>query len=165
MKDDSFYKIMALDQGVDNINSHNSFLLNFYSNDSKQTLETDKTSRTLKKDGIIQTDFYSLEHHFDYIEVGYNDNLGIIIPKLKANSGSKKMKFAVDFGTTNTHIEYKVEGDKSSSPFTISKDEIQYETLHNSSTDTDVVEMENFLRHEFLPKIISNNSEFNFLIS
>ena len=164
MEDDSFYKIMALDQGVDTINSHNSLLLNFYSNNSKQTLETDKTSRTLKKDGIIQTDFYSLEHQFDYIEVGCNDNLGIIIPKLKANSGSKKMKFAVDFGTTNTHIEYKVEGDKSSSPFTISKDEIQYETLHNSSTDTDVVEMENFLRHEFLPKIISNNSEFNFPI-
>ena len=164
IKDDSFYKIMALDQGVDVINSHNSFLLNFYSNNFKQTLETDKTSRTLKKDGIIQTDFYSLEHQFDYIEVGYNNNLGIIIPKLKVNSGSKKMKFAVDFGTTNTHIEYKVEGDKSSLPFSISKDEIQYETLHSSSTDTDVVEMENFLRHEFLPKIISNNSEFNFPI-
>ncbi|OAD45911.1 hypothetical protein [Polaribacter atrinae] len=161
---DSFYKIMALDQGVDAVNSHNSLSLKFYSNITKDSLEVDKTSRTLKKDGIIQTDFYSLEQQFDYIEVGYNDNLGIIIPKLKANYGSKKMKFAVDFGTTNTHIEYKVEGDKSSLPFTISKDEIQYETLHSSSTDTDVVEMENFLRHEFLPKIISNNSEFNFPI-
>lgn len=165
MEDDSFYKIMALDQGVDAINSHSSFLLNFYSNKSKETLVTDKTSRTLKKDGIIQTDFYSLEHQFDYIEAGYDDNLGIIIPKLKANSGSKKMRFAVDFGTTNTHIEYKVEGDKSSLPFTISKDEIQYETLHKIDIlNQDVVEIEQFLRHEFLPKILGNNSEFNFPI-
>jgi hypothetical protein len=165
IKDDSFYKIMALDQGVDSINSHSSFLLNFYSNKSKETLESHRTSRTLKKDGIIQTDFYSLEHQFDYIEAGYNDNLGIIIPILKTNSGSKKMKFAVDFGTTNTHIEYKVENDKSSLPFKISKDEIQYETLHNSSTiDTDIVEIESFLRHEFLPKILGDDSEFNFPI-
>ncbi len=165
IKDDSFYKIMALDQGVDSINSHSSFLLNFYSNRFKETLSADRTSRTLKKDGIIQTDFYSLEHSFDYIEAGYNDNLGIIIPKLKTNSGSKKMKFAVDFGTTNTHIEYKIENDKSSLPFTISKDEIQYETLHKIDIlNQDVVEIEQFLRHEFLPKIIGNNSEFNFPI-
>lgn len=164
MEDDSFYKIMVLDQGVDTINSHNFFLLNFYSNNSKQTLETDKTSRTLKKDGIIQTDFYSLEHQFDYIEVGYNDNLGIIIPKLKANSGSKKMKFAVDFGTTNTHIEYKVEGDKSSLPFSISKDEIQYETLHISNEEQEIRVIDRYIRHQFLPKEINENSEFNFPI-
>jgi len=161
---DPFYKVMVLDQGVDAVNSYNSFMLNFYNNKSKEALNVDKTSRTQKKDGIIQTDFYSLENQFDYIEVGYNENTGIIIPKLKTNTGSKAMKFAVDFGTTNTHIEYKVKGDASSLPFTISKNEIQYETLHISSMDTDIAEMENFIRHEFLPKIIGDDSEFSFPI-
>jgi hypothetical protein len=164
-ENDSFYKIMALDQGVDAVNSHSSFLLSFYSNKIKKTLEADKTSRTLKKDGIIQNDFYSLEHDFDYIEAGYNDNLGVIIPKLEKKSGSKAMTFAVDFGTTNTHIEYKVNGDEASIPFMISNEEIQYETLHKlDKFNQDVVEMETYIRHEFLPKIISNDSEFNFPI-
>lgn len=163
MEDDSFYKIMALDQ-VDAANKHHSFELNFYHNTSNQKLQVDKTSRSLKKDDVLQTDFYSLEHNFDFIEVGFNDNLGIIIPKLKIYSGSKKMKFAVDFGTTNTHIEYKVEGDEASQPFTISKNKIHYETLHNLSTDGDVVELEDSIRHEFLPRIIGNDSEFNFPI-
>lgn len=163
IENDSFYKIMALDQ-VDKTNKQNLLELNFYHNKYKEKLKVHKTSRSLKKDDVLQTDFYSLEHQFDYIEVGYNDNLGIVIPKLKTYSGSKKMKFAVDFGTTNTHIEYKVDGDKSSLPFTISKDKIHYETLHNVSTDGDVVELEDSMRHEFLPRIIGDNSEFNFPI-
>ena len=158
---ESFYRIMTLDQDVDN---KNDFVLNFYKNDSKDTLTVDKTSRTQKKEGIIQTNFYSLEDQFDYIEAGYNENSGIIIPKLKTKTGSKAMKFAVDFGTTNTHIEYKVKGEKSSLPFNISEEEIQYETLHIKSHDTDIVEMENFIRHEFLPRIIGDDSEFNFPI-
>ena len=48
IENDSFYKIMALDQGVDSINSHSSLSLNFYSNKSKDSLEADKASRTLK---------------------------------------------------------------------------------------------------------------------
>ena len=160
LEENAFYRIMALDQGTDPINKHNSLSLNFYSNKANQAIEIKKTSRTEKKNGIIQSDFYSLENPFDYIEAGYEDNLGIIIPILKPNSGSKKMRFAVDFGTTNTHIEYKFADDVTSLPFTISEKDIQYETLHNYNNETDIVEIDTFIRHEFLPKIIGDEFKF-----
>lgn len=159
-----FHRIMLLDQGVDLQNMHNHFELKFYNNNSTKKLDTDKTSRTLKKDGIIQTDFYSLEDSFDYIDVGYSNFRGVVIPNFKTKNGSKTIKFAVDFGTTNTHIEYKIDDD-GPYPFEITDEDLVYVTLHKSeSGGQDIIEMDGFIRHEFLPNIISSVSEFNFPI-
>jgi len=56
---------------------------------------------------------YSLEgSNFDYIKISYEGINGIVVPILELKNGNKEFTFAVDFGTTNTHIEYKYGNDK-----------------------------------------------------
>ena len=162
VEENSFYRVMSLDQGIDAKYRGKSLDLHFHKNDRGVTPNADKTTRTHKKDGIIQTDFYSLSSDFDFIEVGYNGRNGIVIPILKEYNGSKTMKFAIDFGTTNTHIEYKFADDNGIHPFEISKNEIQYETLHESSGDQEIRQMDRYIQHQFIPKLIGEDSEFSF---
>ncbi len=56
--------------------------------------------------------YYILNHEkdFDYVKIHLIENnaSGIVIPKWRsAEGGEEKIYFSVDFGTTNTHIEYK----------------------------------------------------------
>lgn len=74
--------------------------------------------------------------NFDYIKIKYDHVTGVIIPKFRDEGGNKTFAFAVDFGTTNTHIEYK-EGNNREKTFDISKgaaDERQVHCLHKGDT-------------------------------
>lgn len=74
---------------------------------------------------------YSLEgSNFDYIQIKHKGATGIIIPKLETKSGEDEFIFAVDFGTTNTHIEYKIENEKEIKSFDISKNPIDDRQIH-----------------------------------
>ena len=63
---------------------------------------------------------------FDYIAVrdGYGRG-GIILPLFKQPYGTEVMEFAVDLGTSNTHIEYRKGGTGSPQPLTISASDKQ----------------------------------------
>lgn len=50
---------------------------------------------------------YALEHEFDYMELSGSGISGVAIPQWKGMAGNAAFHFAVDFGTTNTHIEYR----------------------------------------------------------
>lgn len=74
---------------------------------------------------------YSLEgSNFDFIRVNYNGVNGLIIPKLEPKLGDNEFTFAVDFGTTNTHIEYKINNLKEIKAFDISKGKIDEKQVH-----------------------------------
>jgi hypothetical protein len=45
---------------------------------------------------------------FDYMRVKCGDESGVLIPLFQRKGGSDQFTFAVDFGTTNSHIEYTV---------------------------------------------------------
>ncbi|HOL87064.1 MAG TPA: hypothetical protein PLK32_06895 [Defluviitoga tunisiensis] len=86
---------------------------------------------------------YSLQKsNFDYIRFTYKGFSGVIIPHLKPMSENKKYKFAVDFGTTNTHLEYSIIDDNKqnivkSEPFDIKEtpeDEKQVHWLHGGES-------------------------------
>lgn len=55
--------------------------------------------------------------HFDRIDICIGNTHGYIIPIFDKNEGTKKFHFAVDFGTTNTHIAYSVDNERDSSAF------------------------------------------------
>ncbi len=171
-EDKPFYRLMFLDNDDALDTKHYTYALEFYKNSLMEPIENEKTSRSLKIQDGIQTDYYSLEQDFDYIKLNHNTATGIIVPKLKQVNGTTKIKFAVDFGTTNTHVEYKIDGENGSYPFEIKKEEIQYSTLHSNSSEindnvgkyADIIEMNSFIRHEFFPEIIGGESEFKFPI-
>jgi hypothetical protein len=50
------------------------------------------------------------QSNFDFIRIDCGNNQsGIIIPTLKQQAGTSQYTFAVDFGTTNIHVEYSVD--------------------------------------------------------
>ncbi len=51
---------------------------------------------------------YALNQPFDFIELSSDGISGIAVPIWKGGAGGAAFQFAVDFGTTNTHIEYRV---------------------------------------------------------
>jgi hypothetical protein len=67
--------------------------------------------------------------NFDYIRISYNGTNGLIVPNMELKSGEKEFMFTVDFGTTNTHIEYRIGKDKIL-PFSISKEQIDEKQVH-----------------------------------
>ena len=166
--EDTFYRIMFLDRDIQSNTKHLKYNLHFYKNDNNSNIkDKEKKSRSIKEQIYTQTDFYVLHNEFDYIEVRHNDASGIVIPKLKEVGGSSNsFSFAIDFGTTNTHIEYKI-NDGNPIPFEISKDDIPFATLFSpeivgDSRYFEVNDMSVYIRHELLPELINKESEFSF---
>jgi predicted RNA-binding protein Jag len=168
---DSFYRVMFLDRDITNETKHYRYDLNFYKNEYNAIINKKSTkTRSNKITDKVQTStsFYILENEFDYIEVKNDNTSGIIIPKFeKITEGTEKFSFAIDFGTTNTHIEYKI-GNGTPKPFEITKEDLQFATLFSPdirneiSTYTNANLMYELIPHEFLPEIISKDSEFRF---
>ncbi len=166
------YRVMFLDKDRGE-KLHFSYNLSFYKNANNKPLPSiGKKSRTLKETDLIQTEFYLIESDFDYFKINQKDTNGIILPLLRKEKGTKTLKFAVDFGTTNTHIEYKIDN-TGPYPFEINVEDIQYETLHtpysnpeqvNESLNDDLEDINEYIRHEFLPNVIGEKSEFKFPI-
>lgn len=169
--ENSFYRIMFLDRDITDETKHYSYDLNFYKNSKNEVINhKDRKTRSNKSLDNIQTStlFYILEKEFDYIEVKNNYASGIVIPLFKqVYRGSESFTFAIDFGTTNTHIEYKI-GDGEPKPFEITEGELQFANLfapeirNSVSTYTTANLMYDLISHEFLPEIISKQTEFNF---
>jgi hypothetical protein len=98
-----------------------------------------KINKTNRRDSVrneshshnYQLKNYTLEgSNFDYIRLEYKGVSGLIIPKLEQKTGEEQFTFAVDFGTTNTHIEYKVGNLNEIKSFDISKGRIDEKQVH-----------------------------------
>jgi len=150
--------------------------LQFFKNSSQDVIvPTDIQERSkIKKEGY-GTNVYILEDGFDYIQIIHDKVKGIIIPKFKLHgSGTKAYRFSVDFGTTNTHIEYNTNSSSENpnfavppKPFDIISSEIQVGVLH----DVDFIQdntsggryfLEKSLIREFMPLMIGENLDYSF---
>lgn len=79
--------------------------------------------RNESQSSVKQCKNYSLEgSNFDYIRFWFGNSNGVIVPKFEIRNCSKEFAFAIDFGTTNTHIEYKIGDRREIKPFDISKE-------------------------------------------
>ncbi len=73
---------------------------------------------------------YVLEHTFTRISIDVDGIVNTILPKFKKLGNATNYTFAVDFGTTNTHIEYATDNSTSSLPFNILNAEQQMQRMH-----------------------------------
>lgn len=124
--------------------------------------------------------FYTLKTLFDYIELFYehndlgNKSNGLIIPDFTNrvyNKGNliKSFTFAIDFGTSNTHVAYMEAGEALPRPFEVLEADQQMVLLNEPGKSADLVEkyamygqfgsIDQTLRREFLPAIITSNSK------
>jgi len=129
-------------------------------------------------DSTATSKYFKIKQAFDYIELTYRDTNesrcgGLIMPNFDnrsydKNNLIKSYTFALDFGTSNTHIAYKENSEALPKPFDIDESDQQMVLLNAPGTDKDLaVKYSNYgqfpaidatLRREFLPAIITNKS-------
>lgn len=173
----SHNRVMLVDRDVQPINKHFNYSLNFFSEfNSKTSLSGCMPIPRSNKHQVqkVTTNYYVVESAYDFIEVKHNAASGIIIPIFKPiERPSKKFKFAIDFGTTNTHIEYKINNEKESFPFDINLKDVQVASLYHPSSLTDkslskttagfgADDLVNIVKEEFLPFTIDNSGNYKF---
>jgi hypothetical protein len=117
----------------------------------------------LKDENVIPAKTFPVTEAFDYIQfsfkIGGKEEKGILIPNIKDNSGSDTFSFAVDFGTTNTHIEYKKSSDSASKPFDITKEDRQLVLINDDNLYSPTV-----FKSDLIPINIEDASEIHFPI-
>ncbi len=172
------YRILLIDRDKSPLTKYNEYNLTFFKeNDIETPLSVvSKSSRSNKN---IENDratslYYVIDKEFDLVELKPNSSCtGILIPLLKStNSGASQFSFAIDFGTTNTHIEYKIDNG-SPKPFEITDSDVQLGSLHYNTRDTDILlrdirlgigahNITELIPIEFLPEKIGKDFEHKF---
>lgn len=130
------YTIMLLDQDI----SHTSvpYSLKYYKDRaSQQPIDTKpQRQKSFKQQHAIDTMYDVVQADFDFITVQAGKAKGCLVPIFPQQRNSNlQYSFAIDFGTTNTHIEYRI-GDGQPQPFDITAEDPQLGMLHNWNSET-----------------------------
>lgn len=151
------YRINVVDFATDD-------LCNLSFGNGKEILDREKClERNKTEDGdtiaIGQTVFspqtFIFKQAFSYIVFEVESIENIIIPEFLSKAGAKNFEFAVDFGTSNTHIECRIDNGKIE-PFTISNTERLIQPINiGYGRDFDDVIMA-----DFLPDTIGDDFRF-----
>lgn len=109
---EAFYRAYIMSEFEDK----DGYKLSFYKNQHLISLP-EPVVRNSDDDRYYSYKSYVLEQTtFDYIRVDCEENSGVLLPIMYKKGGSDQFTFAIDFGTTNSHIEYSV-NEGSSEPF------------------------------------------------
>lgn len=161
-----YYRIAFLD--VDSVQSDdNAYTLDFYDLSNHSVPVEDVICRNRNSGGsrfdsaFMDFATYVLKNEFQYIMVKHeNDDRvhGVVIPKFVARNGNHTFRFAIDFGTTNTHIEYSMDG-VSPKAFQIAKSETQIQKLHLTGS---VYDVDTIFDADFIPESIGPESPYGY---
>ena len=171
------YRVMLADRDVAVQTRQNNYTLSFYT--EKQPTEpirplAVKPRSSKHQSAGVTTIYYVLEENFDLIEVMHNTASGILIPLFEPlPMPSRAFRFAIDFGTSNTHIEYKDNREDITRPFEINEKDVQLATLHvpDESTESNLrnpklgfgaTRLVSAIREEFMPLQINRNIQYKF---
>jgi len=105
---------------------------------------------------------YVLEDRFDHIGLDLGPCKNYIIPIFKTVGNATQFTFAVDFGTTNTHVEYSLDGSKNSKSFNIGKEEQQMQRLHKDYGEE--IDIKSAFDETFIPNTIGDGDMYSFPI-
>lgn len=167
------YRVGLFDGDTNNTyNEKQKFTLVFNKNHKEVTPRAVKQRRTNKAIESITSTYYVLEDNFNYIQFHTDRGNGVLIPKwIKRNNGNIQFNFAVDFGTTNTHIEYNTSLNNNPIPLEIGKEEIQLVKLHNINDTITALAFrknprnliyDNIITFELLPELLGQNESHSF---
>ncbi len=165
------YRVALIDRDISAFSKYHQYDLYFFTSDGTKVPQQAMKMRSNKQaDDRATSQYYVLDKEFDLIQVKHQLGEGIIIPKFpQYHGGNDTYTFAIDFGTTNTHIEYKV---NSGNPraFDIIEEDVQIATLHDpafAEVNADfggsgATLIRDLIPQEFLPRHIGQQYEFRF---
>ncbi len=126
--------------------------------------------RNIDNSEAYKAKVYAVEKtNFEYIQItAPGDVKALIIPNFKEQNGVDAYEFAIDLGTSNTHIEYCKNGSKNTQVFTYNENDEQIcsmfipSLIKGTATQDDLREENPMIEKDFLPKKMGNNSDFAF---
>lgn len=161
-----YYRVSVLDRDTISNGKDNRYKLTFFDSTNEnveydEVIQRNKTTDGERFDGDkVDSATYALSKAFEYIQVSDNshENLNaIVIPNFVVKTGNHKFRFAIDFGTSNTHIEYSVDGE-SPKAFNITEADMQIQKLHI----IDDFELNDVLRSDFVAATIGGDSIYSY---
>ncbi len=113
-----------------------------------------------RNQGKIQKSYYfKIKEKFDTLRLSTGSCSGCILPLWKTHErGYNEIHFAIDLGTTNTHIEYKY-GNQDASPFEVSSGLPVWQSLlqyNDPSNKPEYVADDKMFEKEIMPYILSS---------
>lgn len=148
---DAIYNISCIQAS----SARNQFL--FYCDSESISLES-TTCRNQDDQLLTKADNYLIKgHNFDYIQVrdhrGYQ---GLLIPTFKQQRNVEVFEFAIDLGTSNTHIEYRKENEQTPKVFSFSSQDRQLCEMfiparNNTGTLEELIEETEIIEKDFIP--------------
>jgi hypothetical protein len=172
---DGIFKVSLIDIELSPLIDSSAWNINFL---NKSTIipekDTFKYTAISKKEDNRRDELKHFEarKNFDAIELINGIYKATVIPLFKEmQEGSSEYKFGIDFGTSNTHIEYSIDRNAVSFPFEITNDEKQIisiiKDIEIKKTELGTISAEEFhknLTMNIFPSEITNDSLFNFPI-
>ncbi len=105
-----------------------------YRNLQASPLPTTRVDRADKAEHFLASRYFCLDEEYDLLVVSNGNEQGVLIPRFREiRQGNKTFDFAVDFGTTNTHVEYRTDEDAEARPLTIEQEQTQVLALNSLS--------------------------------
>ena len=104
----------------------------------------------------INTRHQRISHSFDIIEFTVQGATGIALPLMETKrTGNQSFVFAVDFGTTNTHIAWADSSNLNAmKPFTIEESDVQVVFMHDATKGNTFTLFNQEARRELPPRFI-----------
>jgi len=169
----AFYRVQLVDRDMEGELAASDYDLTFFTDTNGRHIIVpgDQKKRSVKSMNQVATKYYILNKEFDFIQLKSAVSTAIIIPNWQPfHQGNTSYDFAIDFGTTNTHIEYRTSQNPNPVPFDIATDqEVQIATLfdpYKTSQDfggSGAIAIRECINEEFVPfKIGKPNSVFKF---
>ncbi len=112
--------------------------IKFIKDDGIKTIVSPATLRSNYADLNTKTTYFEINESFDVIQLNFKKDAsaygGLIIPKFReVENGTEEYVYSIDFGTSNTHVEYShvIDDDaKDTRPFEITEENMQITLLN-----------------------------------
>ncbi|KAA6338482.1 hypothetical protein EZS27_013521 [termite gut metagenome] len=110
----------------------------------------------------IKSAYYKTKR-FDAISIGCNSVMGFVIPHMPDSTVNGQVSFAVDFGTTNTHIEYKKEHEAEKA-IDVTSDLPMWQSLIDREAGESNINIadDDFYEREIFPYQFNNSTNYKF---
>jgi hypothetical protein len=133
-----FYTVMHIDRDVDSNMLAKRYSMQYFRNEDPGTpveviAQKKKSDKRLH---LVSTSFELLQGDFDFAFVENGKSRACVIPLMpEVPAGNQQFSFAIDFGTTNTHIEYTIDNGRPK-PFEMTAADSQIGMMHKSDDAT-----------------------------
>ena len=120
----------------------------------------------------FKAETYTIQNsNFDFIRVSNKSGMSnVIIPNFLMHQNLEDYEFAVDLGTSNTHIEFKKADNNSSDSFKYKESEAifgaffvqSYREIQGKLIPLDLIDENDLMVRDFIPTVVGDDSDFSF---